>query len=116
MRLWVFDMVRTVEKMFRRYGTQMRLCTHFGEEDFCGFLHFITSRSWQKLKREVFPLGQIPTGMYVYIGPEGYPVQEGDCLTVGDLEYVLRRTEVICYQDGPVYRWGVCARKGRDEV
>jgi hypothetical protein len=54
--------------------------------------------------------------MYVYIGPEGYEIQEGDFLTVGDREYVLRRAETICDQDGPIYRWGLCARKGRDEV
>ena len=109
-------MKQMLERIMDRYGTRIQWTHGQACREIRAFFQPVTSRSWQKLKREVFPLGQIPTGMYVYIGPEGYPVQEGDCLTVGDLEYVLRRTEVICYQNGPVYRWGVCARKGRDEV
>ena len=109
-------MKQMLERIMDRYGTRIRWTHGQACWEIRAFFQPVTSRSWQKLKREMFPMGHIPTGMYVYIGPEGYPVQEGDCLTVGDLEYVLRRTEVICYQDGPVYRWGVCARKGRDEV
>ena len=99
-----------------RYGTDM--LWQQGEENrrIRAFFQPVTSRSWQKLKREVFPLGQVPTGMYVYIGPEGIRIQEGDFLTVGDREYILRRTEEICCQEGPLYRWGLCARKGREEV
>lgn len=98
-----------------RYGTQIRWTHDEKSREIRAFFQPVTSRSWQKLKQEVFPLGQIPTGMYVYIGPEDACVQEGDFLTVGDAEYVLRRAEAICYRDGPVYRWGICTRKGRDE-
>ena len=99
-----------------RYGTRI-LWTHGEQSQYLrGFFQPVTSRSWQKLKREMFPLGHIPTGMYVYIGPEGAKIQEGDFLKVGDAEYVLRRTEELFYQDGPLYRWGLCARKGREEA
>lgn len=109
-------MKQMLERIMSRYGTRI-LWTHGGERrEIRAFFQSVTSRSWQKLKREMFPLGHIPTGMYVYIGPESNPIQEGDFLTVGEREYVLRRTEVICDQDGPVYRWGVCVRKGRDEA
>ena len=109
-------MKQMLERIMGRYGTRMGW-TH-GEEsrEIRAFFQPVTSRSWQKLKREMFPLGHIPTGMYVYIGPDAYPIAEGDFLTVGDAEYVLRRAEVICCCDGPMYRWGLCARKGREEV
>lgn len=99
-----------------RYGTQI-LWHHGGKgKQIRGFFQPVTSRSWQKLKREVFSMGYIPTEMYVYIGPESCAVQEGDFLTVGDREYVLRRTEVLYDRNGPLYRWGLCVRKGRNEV
>ena len=109
-------MRQMLERIMSRYGTRIRWTHGQESREIRAFFQPVTSRSWQKLKREVFPLGQIPTGMYVYIGPEGYPIREGDFLTVGDTEYVLRRAEIICYQEGPVYRWGLCARKGRDEA
>ena len=109
-------MQRMVSRILKQYGSAVTLQKSDGSYEVRAFFQPVTSRSWQKLKREVFPLGQIPTGMYVYIGPEGYEIQEGDFLTVGDREYVLRRAETICDQDGPVYRWGLCARKGRDEA
>ena len=111
-----FEMKQMLERIMNRYGTRIRWTHGVESREIRAFFQPVTSRSWQKLKREVFPLGQIPTGMYVYIGPEGYGIQEGDFLTVGDREYVLRRAETICDQDGPVYRWGLCARKGRDEA
>ena len=110
------DVKQMLERFMSRYGSRM-VWLHDGKtESVQGFFQPVTSRSWQKLKREVFPLGQIPTGMYVYIGPERYPVREGDFLKVGDTEYVLRRAEVIYHRDGPLYRWAVCARKGNEEV
>lgn len=109
-------MKQMLERIMARYGCTVLWCHEGKARNIRAFFQPVTSRSWQKLKREVFPLGHVPTGMYVYIGSEAYELREGDFLTVEGSEYVVRRTEVICHRDGPLYRWGLCARKGREEV
>ena len=108
-------MKQMLERIIVRYGCTIQWTHQQQEREIRGFFQPVTSRSWQKLKREVFPLGQVPTEMYVYIGSAAYDVQEGDSLQVGTQVYILRRAEDIFYQDGVLYRWGVCARKGGSE-
>lgn len=79
-----------------------------------GFFQPVTSRSWQKLRREISPLGETPTGMYVYLGPVEQEIREGDQLEVAGRSYIFRKSELIYDRNGPVYRWGLCARKGRE--
>lgn len=110
--MWVFDMVRTVEKMFRRYGTQMRLYTLQGGEDFCGFLHFITSRSWQNSKRDMTPLGETPGGHFVLLMPAGVQAAPGDTVEQYGKCFILRRLEYMYYRDKALYQWGLCVEKG----
>ena len=105
-------MVRTVEKMFRRYGTHMRLQTRVGTEDFCGFLHFITSRSWQNSKRDVTPLGETPGGHYVVLMPVNVQATPGDEVEQCGKSFILRRLEFMYYRDKALYQWGLCVEKG----
>ena len=82
------------------------------EEALRGFFQPVTSRSWQKLLREVTPLGSVSTGLYVYIGPVSREIRAGDMLSLGQRSYRVRRTEILCDRTGPVYLWALCARKG----
>ena len=95
-----------------RYGTDM-VWQHDGvEEALRGFFQPVTSRSWQKLLREVAPLGEVSTGLYVYIGPMSRELQPGNELQVGQRSYHVRRTEIIYGHTGPAYLWALCVRKG----
>ena len=95
-----------------RYGTAM-IWQHDGKEEALrGFFQPVTSRSWQKLLREVTPLGAVSTGLYVYIGSSDREVREGDLLRLGNRNYQVRRTEILYDRAGPVYLWALCARKG----
>lgn len=105
-------MVNVLERIMDRYGTAM-VWHHDGKEEALrGFFQPVTSRSWQKLLREVTPLGSVSTGLYVYIGPMSRVIQAGDMLTLGQRSYRVRRTEIIYDRAGPAYLWALCARKG----
>lgn len=105
-------MVNVLERIMDRYGTAM-VWSHNGvEEALRGFFQPVTSRSWQKLLREVTPLGSVSTGLYVYIGPVSREIRAGDQLVLEQRSYQVRRTEIIYDRDGPAYLWALCARKG----
>lgn len=105
-------MEQMLARIMDRYGMDITW-RHDGEEEALrGFFQPVTSRSWQKLLREVVPLGEVSVGLYVYIGPVSPEVKRGDMLLVGQRQYQVRRTEFIYDRDGPVYLWSLCARKG----
>ena len=105
-------MVNVLERIMDRYGTAM-VWHHDGvEEALRGFCQPVTSRSWQKLLREVTPMGAVSTGLYVYIGPVSREIRAGDMLGLGERSYQVRRTEIIYDRAGPAYLWALCARKG----
>lgn len=95
-----------------RYGTELVWIHDGREEALRGFFQPVTSRSWQKLLRQVTPLGETPTGLYVYIGAVSRELAAGDGLRVGQRQYRVRRTEIIYDHAGPAYLWALCVRKG----
>ena len=105
-------MVQVLERIMERYGTELVWLHDGGEEALRGFFQPVTSRSWQKLLRQVTPLGEATTGLYVYIGPVAPELNAGDGLRVGKREYRVRRTEQIYDHEGPAYLWALCVRKG----
>lgn len=95
-----------------RYGTELVWLHDGKDEALRGFFQPVTSRSWQKLLRQVTPLGESSTGLYVYIGPVSRELAPGDGLRVGPREYRIRRTEMIYDHTGPAYLWALCVKKG----
>lgn len=75
-----------------------------------------TSKSWDSMNPIVGPLGQLPGGQYLYIGPAEQEITEWDQVDVGGSSYILRRCEAYRDGDGPVYWWGLCARKGGEDT
>ena len=73
---------------------------------------FYMSKSWDSMNPIVTPLGQLPGGQYLYIGPAEQPIAQGDQVYVDDQGYVMRRVETYLDRNGPVYRWALCVRKG----
>lgn len=108
-------MQRMVSKILNCYGTAVTL--HQGDTDHAvrAFFQPVRSKSWQYLEGDYSPLGEIPRGQYVYIGPVDPKAEAGDTLTVEGKIYWLRRTELILDADGPVYCWGMCVEKGGED-
>ena len=105
-------MTAVLQRVIERYGTAIIWRSQQGRKDIRGFFQPVTSRSWQKLKREVFALGEVPVGLYVYIGQVENEINPGDRLVLGRREYLIRRTEIIYDSKGPAYCWGLCVQKG----
>ena len=109
-------MQRMVENILRQYGTGMVLERSGETQEVRGFFQPVRSKSWQSMTQLDTPLGEIPRGQYVYIGPAGTAVQEGDVLTVGEKSYFFRRVEPYYYGDETVYFWGLCVEKGVNDT
>lgn len=105
-------MEMVLERIMDRYGTALVWLHDGKEEALRGFFQPVTSRSWQKLLRQVTPLGEASTGLYVFIGPVSRELQPGDGLQVGQRQYHIRKTEIIYDHTGPAYLWALCVRKG----
>lgn len=108
-------MKRMIDKILRQYGTPARV--HHGSEVVSLRIFFqpSMSKSWDSMNPIVTPLGQLPGGQYLYIGPAEQEVAQGDLIYVDGSGYVVRRAETYYYGNGPVYRWALCVRKGSDE-
>ena len=105
-----------MDKALRRYGVKARLIQGIRETPVRIFFQPSISKSWQNMEPVMGPLGRIPGGQFLYIGPAEPEVRAGDRVMVGGKTYILRRAEAILDGHGPVYRWGLCVEKGGSEV
>ena len=108
-------MRQMVGKILRTYGTAMTLSRGGEVWEIFAFFQPVRSKSWQYLEGNYSPLGEIPRGQYVYIGPVEPMAKAGDTLVIDGQTYWLRRTELVRDSEGPVYCWGLCVEKGGDD-
>lgn len=85
-------------------------------ETYRGFFQPVRSKSWQYLEGNYSPLGEVPRGQYVYIGPAERCVAFGDTLEVGGKDYMVRRVEPVYYGENVAYYWGMCVEKGGEDT
>ena len=109
-------MRRTVEKIMSRHGTDMTLVSSGKQQTVRGFFRAVNSKSWQSMESEATMLGEITRGQYVYLGPAGVTVREGDTLVLGGRNYLFRRVEPYYYGNEAVYQWGLCVEKGVNDT
>ncbi len=109
-------MVRMVGKILNTYGAAVTLRHEETDHAIRAFFQPVRSKSWQYLDGDYSPLGEIPRGQYVYIGPVEPAAEAGDTLTVDGKSYWLRRTELVRDGNGPVYCWGMCVEKGGEDT
>ena len=109
-------MRQTVEKIMAQHGTDLTIVSDLGEKTVRGFFRAVNSKSWQSIESEASLLGEITRGQYVYMGPVGGAVKEGDSLILGDRSYLFRRTELYYYGNQAVYQWGLCVEKGVNDT
>ena len=109
-------MKKLVAGILRQYGSAMTVTHGETSVKVRGFFQPVRSKSWQNFTNVATPLGEIPRGQYVYIGPAEPRVQQGDMLTVGGDDYIFRRVEPYWYGDEQVYLWGLCVEKGVNDT
>lgn len=104
-------MVRLMDRLFRRWGTEMVLRQGSREWHFRGMLQHSGSKSLQNAQWRLSPLGQLQGERYVYIGPAIPAPRTGDMLICRGETYELRQSEQVMLGNRPVYNWGLCVRK-----
>ena len=109
-------MRKMIEKILRSYGSALQLQQEDETHDIRAFFQPVRSKSWQYLEGNYSPLGEIPRGQYVYLGPVSPEAKAGDALLVDGKSYWLRQTELIRDGSGPVYCWGLCVEKGGEDT
>ena len=109
-------MRRIAEGIFRQYGSTMLLTSGSAVRKVKGFFQPVRSKSWQSMVNTATPLGEIPRGQYVYMGPASVTVAIGDLLEIGGKNYLFRRVEPYYYGDETVYIWGLCVEKGVNDT
>lgn len=109
-------MKKMVAKILRQYGTAMVITSGDQAKTVRGFFQPVRSKSWQNMVSLDTPLGEVPRGQYIYIGPPDTEAADGDILTVGEKSYVFRRVEPYYYGDEAVYLWGLCMEKGVNDT
>lgn len=105
-----------VEKLLHSYGTDLLLTGMNGSRTIRGFFRAVNSQSWQSMESEATLLGELSRGQYVYIGPANGGVREGDTITLGEKNYLIRRVEPYYYGNCPLYQWGLCVEKGVNDT
>ena len=109
-------MRQMVEKILNTYGSAVTLSHEGQSRQVRAFFQPVRSKSWSYLSGEYSPLGEVPRGQYVYIGPVEPEAAVGDTVTVEGRSYWLRRSELILDRSGPVYCWGMCVEKGGEDT
>ena len=109
-------MRRIAEGIFRQYGTTLDLTVEGNRQQVRAFFQPVRSKSWQSMVNAATPLGEIPRGQYVYMGPVEARVQEGDCLRLDGKEYLFRRVETYRYREEALYQWGMCVERGVNDT
>ena len=106
----------TVEKIMAQHGTDMIIVSKGIQITARGFFRAVNSKNWQSIESEATMLGEITRGQYVYLGPVGVTVKEGDTLLLGGRSYLFRRVEPYYYGNQAVYQWGLCVEKGVNDT
>lgn len=101
--------------MLRQYGTPMILVQGGQETQIRAFLQETRSKSIHGTQREFIPLGEVPKGIYVYIGPVEPVAAAGDLIRHQGKLLELRRAEPVMVGETAAYCWGLCVEKGGDD-
>ena len=105
-------MRQTISKLLRQYGVPMKVRHHGTLYDVKCLFQPSKAKTLQRMEPQVSPLGIVPRGQYLYIGPAEVDLDEGDEVHLNGTVYSVLRAEA--YQDagGPVYWWGLCVEGG----
>lgn len=104
-----------IEAIIESYGSTVTAVCGEESTSFRAFLQLVTSKSWQNMERVFGPLGEIPRGQYLYIGPADRDIAGADYLRCGGTDYIVRRADPILVGDEALFVWGLCVRKGADD-
>ncbi len=104
-----------IDGILANYGSTVTAVGAASSRSFRAFLQLVTSKSWQNMEKVFGPLGEIPRGQYLYLGPAEEDILSAAHLTCNGIKYLVRRADTILIGDEPAYVWGLCVRRGADD-
>lgn len=105
-------MRRFIDSLLDRFGVEAIV----GDVHTRIFFQFSSSKSWDSMNPIITPVGQIPGGQYLYIGPADLEIHAGDQVEVDGISYIMRRCEAYRDREGIIYRWALCVLKGKEDT
>lgn len=108
-------MKRMVAGILSQYGSTARLIRDGTDTTVTGIFQPVQAKGWQNYTKELTPLGLAEKGQYLFIASGDELLQEGDCLEIGERQYLLRRTAQWYYGEEAIYSWALCVEKGGED-
>lgn len=106
-------MQKMMEAVLHRHGTAIQV-VHGGVSALVKA--FFQPGAAKTAQGKATPLGYVAQGQYLYIGPACQEIEADDQVIMDGISFLVIRAE--CYRDenGIVYRWAVCRRKGGEDA
>ena len=109
-------MRQTVEQIIRNCGTEVILVTEGTEQPVRALLQVVRSKSQDHVQRAFGPLGEVPKGAYVYIGPVEPAAAAGHQIRWNGRKFQIRLAEPVVYGNEVLYIWGLCVEEGGEKL
>lgn len=104
-----------IESIIQNYGSTVESVQAEAAQSYRAFLQPVTSKSWQNMEHSFGPLGEIPRGQYLYIGPADRDILAAEYLRCHGTDYLVRRADTLIFGDEALYIWGLCVKKGGED-
>ena len=108
-------MQKVVERIFRKYGTRIRINTGQSLAESWAFAHYTATTARKHLLPRYAPLGQVPPGHCRLLLPT-YKVSEGYELYYDSRWYIVRTVERVWMAHEAIYDRCLCEEKGEDDT
>lgn len=101
-----------VERILQGYGSLVTVQDGESARTFRAFVQPVTEKGWQNMQKVIRTLGQVPKGQFVYIGPAGAALSEGQTVQAFGEAFLVRRYETVYLADKALYDWALLQRAG----
>lgn len=104
-------MKKLVDKILRRYGTELKVQTNSGTETLYGLVQHTATSARKYLIPEYTPLGELPQAHYVILLP-AYEARLGQMIMYNGRWQIVRRVERVWLGKTVLYDWCLCETRG----
>lgn len=108
-------MKKLVDKIFRRYGTELQVQAASGTYTLYGFVQHAATSARKYVLPEYTPLGELPQGHYLILLP-AYEARLGQLIMYNGRWQIVRRVERVWFGKTAIYDWCLCEERGEADA
>ena len=105
-------MTELIESVLQGYGSLVTVQDGETSRTFRAMIQPVTEKGWQNTRKLIDSLGRIPKERYVFIGPAGAALREGQIVLARQERYVVRRAEKMQLGGETLYVWALLTKAG----